>query len=73
MGWKKTWTCSAGALKECVHELGHTWGRRHCRDSRCVMRFSNSLLDTDAKGTAFCPRCRRRLEKAGHLRGDGEW
>jgi archaemetzincin len=20
------------ALKECVHELGHTWGLRHCRD-----------------------------------------
>ena len=22
------------ALKEVVHELGHTWGLRHCRDSR---------------------------------------
>jgi archaemetzincin len=51
------------ALKECVHELGHTWGLRHCRDPRCVMHFSNSLLDTDAKGTAFCSRCQRRLEK----------
>jgi archaemetzincin len=49
------------ALKECIHELGHTWGLRHCRDARCVMRFSNSLLDTDAKGTAFCSRCQRRL------------
>jgi archaemetzincin len=53
------------ALKECVHELGHTWGLRHCRDLRCVMRFSNSLLDTDAKGAAFCSRCQRRLEAAG--------
>jgi archaemetzincin len=57
------------ALKECVHELGHTWGLRHCRDARCVMRFSNSLLDTDAKGAAFCSRCQRRLEAAGRLGG----
>ena len=55
------------ALKECVHELGHTWGLRHCRDARCVMHFSNSLLDTDAKGAAFCSRCQRRLERAGRL------
>ena len=61
------------ALKECVHELGLTWGLRHCRDPRCVMHFSNSLLDTDAKGAAFCSRCRRRLERAGHLGGESEW
>jgi archaemetzincin len=57
------------ALKECVHELGHTWGLRHCRDARCVMHFANSLLDTDAKGVAFCSRCQRRLEAAGRLGG----
>jgi archaemetzincin len=55
------------ALKECVHELGHTWGLVHCRDARCVMHFSNSLLDTDAKRAAFCSRCQRRLEAAGRL------
>ena len=60
------------ALKECVHELGHTWGLRHCRDARCVMHFSNSLLDTDAKGAAFCSRCQRRLEAAGRLAEDGK-
>ena len=49
------------AFVECAHELGHTWGLRHCRDSRCVMFFSNSLLDADAKGFAFCPRCQGRL------------
>ena len=52
------------ALTECVHELGHTWGLRHCRDARCVMHFSNSLLDTDTKGAAFCSRCTRRLGAA---------
>jgi archaemetzincin len=47
------------ALKEAVHELGHTFGLPHCSDSRCVMHFSNCLEDTDQKGTSFCRRCRR--------------
>ncbi|MDI7276005.1 MAG: archaemetzincin family Zn-dependent metalloprotease [Anaerolineae bacterium] len=44
-------------LKETLHELGHTWGLRHCPDPRCVMYFSNTLADTDAKGLEFCPHC----------------
>ncbi len=52
------------ALKEAVHELGHTWGLSHCPDPRCVMHFSNTLHDTDVKGTAFCSRCRPRQERA---------
>lgn len=49
------------ATKEIVHELGHTFGLRHCPDSKCVMHFSNSLADTDFKQAAFCRRCRPRL------------
>jgi len=52
------------ALKECVHELGHTWGLRHCPDPGCVMHFSNTLADTDVKGVAFCARCQTKLEHA---------
>ena len=55
--------CRRRALQECVHELGHTWGPRHCWDARCVMHFSNSLPDTDARGAAFCSRCARRLRQ----------
>ncbi|HYA14270.1 MAG TPA: archaemetzincin family Zn-dependent metalloprotease [Syntrophales bacterium] len=51
----------ARAVKEAVHELGHTYGLDHCRDRRCVMTFSNSLADTDYKGQEFCPKCRKRL------------
>ena len=47
------------AIKEAVHELGHTYGLGHCPDPACVMHFSNSLLDTDRKGADFCPRCRK--------------
>ncbi len=49
-------------LKEVIHELGHTFGLGHCRDRRCVMSFSNSVMEVDLKGADFCPLCRRRLE-----------
>ena len=51
------------ALKEAVHELGHTWGLGHCFDPHCVMYFSNSLIDTDRKEYQFCHRCRNKLVK----------
>jgi archaemetzincin len=49
------------AVKEAVHELGHTFGLCHCSNSRCVMYFSNSLGDTDRKGTDWCEVCERQL------------
>jgi archaemetzincin len=49
------------AIKEAVHELGHTYGLGHCPDVKCVMHFSNSLRDTDIKGKDFCPKCIRRI------------
>jgi len=48
-------------IKEAVHELGHTYGLRHCPDRRCVMHFSNSLHDTDVKHVGFCRRCQHNL------------
>ena len=49
-------------VKEAVHELGHLYGLRHCRNPKCVMYFSNSLVDTDRKGSTFCPEHQRQLE-----------
>jgi len=46
---------------EAVHELGHTYGLGHCSNPRCVMFFSNSLMDTDRKGSEFCQRCKAKL------------
>jgi len=51
------------ALKEAVHELGHTFRLAHCSNPSCVMFFSNSLLDTDRKTSDFCQVCRRKLLK----------
>ena len=42
------------AATEAIHELGHTYGLSHCRDARCVMWFSNTLAESDHKGTRFC-------------------
>jgi archaemetzincin len=42
------------AATEAIHELGHTYRLPHCSDPHCVMWFSNTLAETDRKGTAFC-------------------
>jgi archaemetzincin len=51
------------AATEAVHELGHTYGLSHCEDPRCVMWFSNTLAETDRKGTRFCARHRADLAR----------
>ena len=49
------------ATKEIVHELGHTFGLRHCHNNKCVMHFSSSLADTDLKEARFCNKCRPKI------------
>ena len=55
------------AVKEAIHELGHTYGLGHCDDERCVMHFSNSLSETDRKSTLFCKDCAKKLSRGGGL------
>jgi len=55
--------------KECLHELGHTFGLVHCRRPGCVMAASLSVLDVDGKRGAFCPDCRVRLRELA--KGEG--
>jgi archaemetzincin len=44
-------------VKEAVHELGHTFGLRHCDDWRCVMTSSHGVERLDVKGAEFCSTC----------------
>jgi len=44
--------------KEAVHELGHTFGLRHCHDWRCVMASAHGVERLDVKTAEFCPTCR---------------
>ncbi len=57
--------------KEVIHELGHGEGLGHCRDPKCVMHFSNSLAETDAKSSEFCSACVRRLRRSISCPGGG--
>jgi len=45
------------ALKETLHELGHTQGLRHCHDWRCVMSSAHAVERVDLRSAAFCPAC----------------
>jgi len=52
-------------LKEAVHELGHTFGLKHC-DNYCVMRFSNYLGETDQKPVEYCESCTKKIANFLH-------
>lgn len=49
------------SVKEAVHEVGHLHGLTHCSNKRCVMAFSNSILDTDYKSHRLCRKCSAKL------------
>ncbi len=54
----------ARLVKEAVHELGHTFGLRHCDDWRCVMTSSHAVERLDVKSADFCVGCGRVVARA---------
>ncbi|WP_346766009.1 archaemetzincin family Zn-dependent metalloprotease [Thermococcus sp. M39] len=51
------------AIKEAMHELGHVFGLEHCPNPKCVMHFSNSIIDTDFKNKDYCSICLKSLRR----------
>ncbi|MFP3868282.1 MAG: archaemetzincin family Zn-dependent metalloprotease [Desulfobacteraceae bacterium] len=45
-------------VKSGLHELGHTFNLKHCRQPNCIMQFSGSLEKLDQKNPHFCDYCR---------------
>lgn len=52
-------------VTEVVHELGHTYGLRHCGTPRCVMNRSTYVEEIDLKDDRFCFRCAAHVERGG--------
>jgi archaemetzincin len=48
----------ARLAKECIHELGHTFGLIHCDTEGCVMTRSVNIAAVDAKQPQLCADCR---------------
>lgn len=49
------------AVKEVIHELGHTFGLRHCPDWSCAMASTHAVERLDLKEARLCADCTRRL------------
>lgn len=48
-------------VKECIHEVAHMLGLKHCSNSKCVMNFSNTIADVDKKSKELCESCKFQL------------
>ncbi|MEA1993616.1 MAG: hypothetical protein U9N35_04390 [Euryarchaeota archaeon] len=61
-------------IKESVHELGHTFGLKHCKNRDCVMNFSSIEYDIDDKKQFFCKSCSEVLATDGRESWDAwDW
>lgn len=49
------------AVKEIIHELGHTFGLVHCHTPTCVMRSGTYVEDIDQKDRHLCHLCRDQV------------
>ena len=50
------------AVKEAIHELGHTFKLKHCPEHTCIMHYCRSIADVDRKTAGFCRHCRVMIE-----------
>ncbi len=53
--------------KVAVHEIGHTFGLRHCADPRCLMQDAGGRVAAIDGGVDMCTDCRDRLVTSDRL------
>lgn len=51
-------------LQTLLHELGHTFGLRHCPRPSCVMTSASNLEMLDEKSDDFCMDCQAQARRA---------
>ncbi len=49
---------SGRVIKEAIHELGHTFNLRHCKDRSCIMHYCRNIKDVDRKLENLCRYCK---------------
>lgn len=49
-------------VKEAIHELGHTFKLRHCREHTCLMHYCRDEHDVDRKSDQLCRYCKILLK-----------
>ena len=49
-------------VKEAIHELGHTFQLRHCREHTCLMHYCRNQSDVDRKSDQLCRYCKVLLD-----------
>ena len=49
-------------VKEAIHELGHTFNLRHCKEHVCIMHYCRTELDVDRKSDQLCRYCKILLD-----------
>jgi len=52
------------AIKEMLHEMGHTFGLTHCGNAQCAMSVSTHIQFVDAKDARYCANCGTRIAAA---------
>jgi len=55
------------AMKEALHEVGHTLGLVHCSDRTCPMSLSTNIHQVDVKGSDFCGGCALLVRENVHV------
>jgi archaemetzincin len=53
---------SKRVVKEAIHELGHAFNLRHCKDHTCCMHYCRTIKDVDRKSDQLCRYCKILLE-----------